>query len=114
MDVQKTQFSIYIGLNDKNTGVQKFDTEKYVSILLNICHNYRVAFSFHVTTGGYFHDDGRYTEENSLVLMLLDVSEDVVMEIAKDMCAFFNQESVMIMSSPCHVAFVRDALNIHS
>lgn len=105
IDSQKTQFSIYIGLNDKNSGVQKFDTEKYVSILRNICHSYHVAFSFHVITGGYFHDDGRYSEENTLVLMLMGVPEAVVVEIAKDTCSFFNQESVMIMSLPCSVAF---------
>ncbi len=103
-----TQSTIYVGLNDADTKVQKFDTEKYISVLRNVCHNYNVAFSFHMINGGYFHDDGRYTEENTLVLILIDVPENTVREIAKDLCAFFHQESVMVTAAPCSVEFVRE------
>ena len=102
------QSTIYIGLNDSETGVQKFSTEKYLSILKSICRSYKVAFSVHLINGGYFHDDGRYTEENTLQLMLTDVSHEVVMEIAKDLCAFFHQESVMVTTAPVSVIFVRE------
>ncbi|MBE6994141.1 MAG: DUF3574 domain-containing protein [Ruminococcaceae bacterium] len=111
MDKQTVQSAIYVGLNDAETGVQRFDTEKYVSILRNVCRHYHVAFSFHLTNGGYFHDDGRYTEENTLVLMLMEVPEETVTLIAKDLCAFFHQESVMVTTSPCAVVFVREGLD---
>lgn len=112
MSGEALQFFIYVGLNDRKTGLQKFDTEKYISILRDVCHEYNVAFSFHMVNGGYFHDDGRYTEENTLVLMLLGVPEEVVMEIAKDLCAFFDQESVLVTSSPCSAIFVREELTM--
>lgn len=110
MNDQTTQYNIYIGLNDEDTGAQKFDTEKYVSILRRVCQSYHVAFSFHPMTGGYVHDDGRYTEENTLQLMLLNAEESTVTEIAKDLCAFFHQESVMVTMSACSVVFIRDSL----
>ncbi len=110
MEDHTLQSTIYIGLNDADTGEQKYSTEKYVSILKNVCRSYRVAFSVHRIHGGYFHEDGRYTEENTLTLMLLDVSKETVMEIAKDLCAFFHQESVMVTTSPCSVVFVKDRL----
>ncbi len=110
MEGQTLQTTIYIGLNDAATGVQKYDTEKYLSILKNVCHSYRVAFSVHQINGGYFHEDGRYTEENTLVLLLVGVPEETVMEIAKDLCAFFQQESVMVTSSVSSVVFVREHL----
>lgn len=110
MIIQDTQYSIYIGLNDSETGVQKFDTEKYISILKNVCRNYDVAFSFQKTSGGYFHKDGRYTEENTLILTLLDVTEEKVIEIAEDICAFFNQESVMVTHAQRSVLFVSNSL----
>ena len=110
MNEQNLQYTIYIGLNDADTGVQKHDTEKYVSLLRRVCQSYHVAFSFHLTKGGYFHDDGRYTEENTLVLMLMNAAEDTVNEIAKDLCAFFHQESVMVTKSACSVVFIRDSL----
>jgi len=110
MEQQTNQASIYIGLNDSETGVQKFATEKYLSILKNVCRSYRVAFSVQVINGGYFHEDGRYTEENTLVLTLLNIEEKTVIEIAKDLCAFFNQESVMITSAPSSVIFVKEKI----
>ncbi|MBE6110589.1 MAG: DUF3574 domain-containing protein [Erysipelotrichaceae bacterium] len=110
MEQQTNQASIYIGLNDSETGVQKFATEKYLSILKNVCRSYRVAFSVQVINGGYFHEDGRYTEENTLVLTLLNIEEKTVIEIAKDLCAFFNQESVMVTSAPSSVIFVKEKI----
>lgn len=110
MKTQTNQASIYIGLNDSETGVQKFATEKYLSILKNVCRSYRVAFSVQVINGGYFHEDGRYTEENTLVLTLLNIEEKTVIEIAKDLCAFFNQESVMVTSAPSSVIFVKEKI----
>ena len=104
------QTAIYVGLNDSEPGVQKFGTEKYLSILKNVCRGYRVPFSVQLINGGYFHEDGRYTEENSLKLTLVDISEEIIIEIAKDLCAFFNQESVMVTSSPSSVIFVNEKL----
>jgi len=111
MNEPTLQSTIYIGLNDATTGVQKFGTEKYLSILKHVCHNYSVAFSVHQINGGYFHEDGRYTEENTLSLLLLGVPEETVTEIAKDLCAFFHQESVMVTTSPCSVVFVKERLD---
>ena len=65
-------------------------------MLKNICQNYHVAFSVDIEEGGYFHEDGEYTEETSLILLLIDADWDVVVEIAKDLCAFFHQESVLV------------------
>ena len=69
-----------------------------------------MAFSVQVINGGYFHEDGRYTEENTLVLTLLNIEEKTVIEIAKDLCAFFNQESVMVTSAPSSVIFVKEKI----
>ena len=110
MNYNSRQTSIHIGLNDSETGEQKFDTEKYLSVLKTVCLNYRVAFSVQIINGGYFHDDGRYTEENTLVLVLVDVPEETVNEIAKDLCAFFHQESVMVSFSSKAVYFVKESL----
>ena len=110
MDIRSFQSTILIGLNDSKTGVQKFDTEKYLSVLKNVCINYKVAFSVHLIEGGYFHEDGHFTEEKTLSLMLMNVPEQIVMEIAKDLCVFFNQESVMVTSSPNSIVFVKEKL----
>ena len=104
------QTTIYVGLNDADSHVQEHDTSKYLSILKTVCHAYRVAFSVHVIDGGYFHEDGSYVEEKTLSLTLLDVPAGTVGEIAKDLCAFFHQESVMVTEAAAEVYFVKEDL----
>ena len=90
---------IYVGLNDKDSHEQHFDTEKCKSIMKAICKDYRTAFSLQVIEGGYYHDDGSWVEENSLLITLIGTPEKTVYKIAKAVCRFFNQESVMITGS---------------
>lgn len=106
------QSMIYIGLNDAVTHEQKFDTDTYISILKNVCKSYHAAFSMQVINGGYFHEDGSYVDENSLALTLLGIPDKTVEEIAKDLCAFFNQESVMVTKSEAEVCFIHDDLGV--
>ena len=101
---------IYVGLNDQDTKEQKFDTEKYVSILKNVCINYGVPFSFSVIEGGYIHESGEYTQEKTLVLSLIGTERSLIEEIARDLCAFFHQESVLITSGEVESYFISESL----
>ena len=104
------QTTIYVGLNDSVTHEQHFETEKYLSILKNMCKSYRVPFSVNRIDGGYFHDDGSYVEENTLVLTMVDVPQEIIKEIATDLCIFFRQESVMVTVSNVDTFYVRTNL----
>ena len=102
------QTTIYVGLNDAETHIQKFDTAKYLAILKTVCHAYHVAFSVHTVDGGYFHEDGSYVEETTLSVTLLDVPEETIDEIAKDLCAFFHQESVLVTTAASKAYFIKE------
>lgn len=97
---------IYVGLNDSVTLKQKHDTATYVSILKNVCKSYHIPFSVSFSEGGYFHEDGQYTEEKTLVISLIDADRDSINEIAKDLCVFFHQESVMITDDQVNAYYV--------
>ena len=107
-----TQTSIFVGLNDAVTHEQKFDTGSYLSVMKYICKAYGLAFSVHVVNGGYFHENGEFTKENTLVLTLVDQTKETVKEIAQDLCAFFNQESVMVTELPARTYFVKDSISM--
>ena len=98
MDEIKTldRYQIYVGLNDKDVLKQLFSTEQFCRIAKLVCRNYVGAYSMNVIQGGYIHQNGDFTEENTIVLTLVDVSKEQVDEIAKDLCTFFRQESVMV------------------
>ena len=80
-------------------------------MLKSVCRSYRTPFSVSTMNGGYFHEDGRYVEEETLVLMMVDVPEETIGEIAKDLCVFFNQESIMITEDKCRVQFIQERLD---
>ena len=94
--LRMTETRIHIGLNDAQTKEQIYETDMYMNVLKYVCRNYHVAFSVNIENGGYFHDDGEYTEETSFVLVLINADRKVVNEIAKDLCSFFHQESVLV------------------
>ena len=102
---------IYVGLRDRESHEQMFDTEKYKSILKNVCKNYQAPFSLQVIEGGYFHDDGSWVVESTLLITLIDTPQKKVYEIARDVCTFFHQESVMITCTPMFRFNVRDGLS---
>ncbi len=101
---------IYVGLNDLTTNTQLFENERYINVLRNVCYSYRVAFSFNVQEGGYIYESGEYARETSLVLTLIDADKAVVNDIAKDLCAFFHQESVLITENQIRAYYVHETL----
>ena len=101
---------IYVGLNDSLTKKQIFETEKYISVLRNVCFAYNTPFSFDVEEGGYIHENGDYTLETTLVLILIDAEKDTIDNIAKDQCVFFHQESVLITESRIRSYYVKETL----
>lgn len=104
------RYQIFIGLNDGETKKQEFGTEQFRKILCNVCKNYRLAFSVSEMHGGYFHESGEFVSENSLCLTLIGADDAIVDEIAKDVCAFFRQESVMVTQDTIHCRFVHESL----
>ena len=97
---------IYVGLNDSETMKQEHDTLTYVNVLKYVCCSYHVPFSVSLSQGGYMHENGEYTEELTLVISLIDVDKKIIDEIARDLCAFFHQESVMITEDRVRAYFI--------
>lgn len=56
------------------------------------------------------HENGQYTQEQTLVLTLIDVRKEIIEEIAKDLCVFFHQESVMITEGSVRAYFIKETL----
>ena len=108
MPVMESQ--IFIGLNDSETKQQKLSTDRYAAILKEVCKDFGAPFSFNVIDGGYIHDDGEYTEEKSIVLTFIDLPQETVDEIAKEMCVLFHQESVLVTTDRIRVRSIRERL----
>ena len=110
--VHMTETRIYVGLNDPETKEQKYETEKYLGILKKVCQSYHVAFSVDIEEGGYYHEDGTYTEETSFVLLMIGADRETVRKIAKDLCAFFGQEAVLVTENHLDGYFISEDVSL--
>lgn len=104
--IQMAETRLYIGLNDAQTKKQIFETEQYVEQLKKLCFTYHLPFSVDYEEGGYFHEDGEYVEEKTLVLTLIDVEWDTIRKMAKDLCGLFNQESILVTEDSVRGCYV--------
>ena len=71
---------IYVGLSDRESHEQRHDTDYYKTVLKDICRNRHAAFSLQVIEGGFFHDDGSWVDENTLLITLIDTPQKKVYE----------------------------------
>lgn len=104
------EITLSVGLNDAATKRQEYQTETYVNVMKHVCQGYHVPFSYIVSEGGYFHENGEYTQEKTLVICLIDPEEGIVDAIARDLCAFFHQESVLITESKVRAYYIKEEL----
>ena len=104
------RYEICVGFNDGDTKEQRFSEETYERIITNICRGYQISYSVGKLTGGYVHDDGTFVKENSAQIILIGATEEQVNEIAKDLCVFFNQESVLVIKSAATAKLVYESL----
>ncbi len=105
------RYIIYVGLNDGDSRRQEFETERLKRVLYNVCKNYSVSFSVADMAGGYFLDNGQFIQENSMQISLIGSTREITEEISADICAFFNQESVLIVHDEVDSYLVRNKLD---
>ena len=101
---------VYVGLNDADTKEQKFEIERYLTVLRRVCLEYGVPFSLDLQEGGYLHEDGTYTQEQTIVLTFFDVEPETIEEIAKDLCVFFHQESVLVTKGVVETFTIKESI----
>lgn len=90
------KYSLYLGLNDKDTKTQKIDTLEAYKILCNLLKSYNVeGFTVYNAHGFYMHDDGTFTTENTLKVELMFIDEKTIDNIIKQCKIVFNQECII-------------------
>ena len=97
---------LYVGLNDAETKQQLFETEQYTAQLKQLCSAYHVPFSVGIEEGGYYHENGEYVEEKTLVLTLIGVGKETILKIAKGLQTMFHQESILVTEEPVKGTYI--------
>ena len=92
------KFTLYVGLNDKDTKMQEIGTLAAYKVAMNIINQFCDGGTISDAQGFYKHDDGTVVIENSLRIELLFVEMETVKSIINDIKTAFNQEAVILQT----------------
>ena len=90
------KFTLYLGLNDKDTKQQKIDTIEAYKIVENIITEKFDGGTISHATGVYKHDDGTIVREETLRIELLFTTHEAVVKLCNMLKIIFNQESIAL------------------
>lgn len=90
------KFTLYMGLNDKDTKTQKISTVEAYKVVSSILMKSFDGATIYEATGIYKHDDGTFVRENTLRIELLFAEETRVRELVDTLKVVFNQESIAV------------------
>lgn len=79
------KFTLYVGLNDKDSKKQEISTLEAYKIINKLLLNYTDGATIFEATGIYKHDDGTFTTEKTLRIELLFIDRAVVLEIVEQL-----------------------------
>lgn len=88
------KFTLYVGLNDKDSKKQEISTLEAYKIINKLLLNYTDGATIFEATGIYKHEDGTFTTEKTLRIELLFIDRAVVLEIVEQLKKILNQESI--------------------
>lgn len=92
------KFTLYVGLNDKDTKTQKIDTLEAYKIVSNLLVATVGGGTIYQAQGIYKHDNGDIVIENTLRIEIIEASEKDVNYIIKTLKTILNQEAIILQT----------------
>lgn len=90
------KYTLYVGLNDKDTKNQIVKTEDAFNIAVQLFVEYTGGATIQEARGIYTHEDGAIVIENTLICTVFDCGIDKIYAVADALKAVLNQEAVII------------------
>lgn len=90
------KFTMYVGLNDKDTKQQEIKTEDAMKVVSKVVGDNTMQ----IVHGHYTHDNGEQVDETTLKVELLFKEFDEVKLYCQDLKRLLNQESIALSREP--------------
>ena len=90
------KFTLYMGLNDKDTKVQVISTIEAYKVVSNIIAKDFGGGTIFEAQGIYKHDDGKIVFEKTLRIEILFAEEPQIKALVAELKKIFNQESIAV------------------
>jgi len=102
---QNVKYTIYIGLNDKNTYTQLVSYEEAEKKASDIALKYVDGFTAHAAKGAYKDEKGITTHENSLILEFYNTTDQQMKAIMDEILQELNQNSILMEKQKVNYEF---------
>ena len=93
---QTTRYTLYIGLNDKDTYTQLISLDDAKEIVNNICIKYVDGYTVTEADGGWVDDTSTLTQETTLIYSFTGVEESTVISIMDEVLEQLNQNCILV------------------
>ena len=90
------KYTLYVGLNDKDTKTQKIDTIEAYKIIENLLVNKVDGGTIFEANGVYKHEDGTVVIEKTLRVEIMFATDEQIKEIVEYLKIILNQESIAV------------------
>lgn len=91
-----TKFTLYMGLNDKDSKRQQISTLEAYKIVSNLVAKEFNGGTIYEADGVYRHEDGTIVIEKTLKIELLFAEQKDVKDFCETLKRIFNQESIAV------------------
>lgn len=100
------KYTLYIGLNDKDTHTQIISDINARNIVANICANLNTCVTVSDANGVYRHYDGTVVIEHTLRCEFIDCEKSTIKKIAEASKLALNQECIMVSTETIENDFI--------
>lgn len=100
------KYQLYLGLKDNDTKLQKIDIIEAYKMVENILLNNDITrYTIYQAKCVFKHEDSVITQENTLIIEMIFVEEELVDELIQLLKTIFNQESIMKTKQDMQITF---------
>ncbi|MBQ7543526.1 MAG: hypothetical protein IJT02_01130 [Synergistaceae bacterium] len=103
---RQTKYTMYVGLNDKDSNMEVFGYEEAKEAMFLIAKKYTGGATFQHAQGFWYdkESDTTYTE-NTLVCVFLDIEPEAVKSIMDEALKVFNQSNILLETEEVREVF---------
>ena len=103
---KQTKYTLYVGLNDKDTQQQTFGMLEAKQAMFMIVRKYAGGCTFLEAQDCWYDEDKKaMISENTIVCVLLDITPEAVKSIMDEALTTFNQSSILLETEEVRGAF---------
>ena len=100
------KYTLYIGLNDKDTKQQQIDNLEASKIVQNVLTKKTGGGTIYNAVGVYTHGDSTIIIENTLRVEIVAAAREAVLEAINIIKTALNQESIILQTEHIESVFI--------